>query len=199
MGGDTSCVCWWHGAVPELHCELYLLLYTRELCTLWRSNTDWHSGPCAGADHWPMLVTTGAPGGRTHCLGCSLHPSSTDHWLSTLGSLLWLKSENRESIRERSPNISWRYQCLGWTNSNCLWPELALVGSSICIESVRLEWTGVMLIYLATVISYHLSHLLHLANTITFSVFSDNKSSEFFGTEFLDLQQGQLYLEHWQL
>ena len=66
-------------------------------------------------------------------------------------------------------------------------------------ESVRLEWTGVMLIYLALVISYHLSHLLHLANTITFSVFSDNKSSEFFGTEFLDSQQGQLYLEHWQL
>ena len=39
-------------------------------------------------------------------------------------------------------------------------------------------------IYLALVISYHLSHLLHLTNTITFSVFSDNKSLYFLARDF---------------
>ena len=170
------------GALHSVTVQHWLTL--RPLCWCW---------PLADAcDHWSTRGPHSLPG---------LQSPSQLHWPLTLNSRvsplaqIWKQGKYQ---REKSKHIlEISMPCMD--NSNCLWPELALVGSSICIESVRLEWTGVMLIYLALVISYHLSHLLHLANTITFSVFSDNKSSEFFGTEFLDLQQGQLYLEHWQL
>ena len=92
------CVTWWHCA-PELHCELYRLLCARELCTGWRSNTDWHAA--GQADHPVLPVTTGQSLGRTwaKCRGrgmsCLHRPALTDQGSTQtlLSSLPNLKTE----------------------------------------------------------------------------------------------------------